>query len=332
MSQNYVYPSSSDVTITGIGNPTGLPVPADAIYIAGKDPSGNLHGVAVDSAGDLIVSPLTNTSVVKAQLQDNNGAAVVLGQALMATSLPVAIASNQSAIPVSQSGTWNINNISGTISLPTGASTSALQSTISGQLPATLGQKASAASLAVVIASDQSTLPVSASALPLPSGAATSALQTTGNTSLASIVTNTTGASTSALQTTGNTSLATIATNTTGASTAANQTTGNTSLSTIATNTTRQGTLTDGSGSTSATPSTSTQIFAANSSRKYLLIQNLDSSNNIYINFTSAASNGTGSYTLLPYGVLAMESLYVSTQAVNVLATVASINFTAKQG
>lgn len=32
-------------------------------------------------------------------------------------------------IPVSQSGTWNINNISGTISLPTGASTSALQTT-----------------------------------------------------------------------------------------------------------------------------------------------------------------------------------------------------------
>ena len=41
---------------------------------------------------------------------------------------------------------------------------------------------------------------------------ATSALQTSGNTSLASIATNTAGAATSALQTTGNTSLATIAT------------------------------------------------------------------------------------------------------------------------
>src|SRR5579871_4732644 len=38
-------------------------------------------------------------------------------------------------------------------------------------------------------------------------------------------------------QATGNTSLATIATNTTGVATAANQTTGNTSLATIATNT-----------------------------------------------------------------------------------------------
>lgn len=53
-------------------------------------------------------------------------------------------------------------------------------------------------------------------ALPLPSGAATSALQTTGNTSLSTIITNTTGVSTAANQTTGNASLSTIATNTTG--------------------------------------------------------------------------------------------------------------------
>lgn len=51
------------------------------------------------------------------------------GQALMAASLPVVIASNQSAIPASQSGTWNITNVSGTVSLPTGAATSALQTT-----------------------------------------------------------------------------------------------------------------------------------------------------------------------------------------------------------
>lgn len=61
-----------------------------------------------------------------------------LGQTLMALSTPVVIASDQSAVPISddggsitvdgtvaatQSGTWNINNISGTISLPTGAAT-----------------------------------------------------------------------------------------------------------------------------------------------------------------------------------------------------------------
>lgn len=75
------------------------------------------------------------------------------GQQTMANSISVAIASNQSAVPVSdngitlsvddgagsltvdgtiaatQSGTWNVNNISGTVSLPTGAATSANQST-----------------------------------------------------------------------------------------------------------------------------------------------------------------------------------------------------------
>lgn len=49
------------------------------------------------------------------------------GQEIMDNSLPVVIASDQSAIPVSQSGTWNVNNVSGTISLPTGAATLAEQ-------------------------------------------------------------------------------------------------------------------------------------------------------------------------------------------------------------
>ncbi len=52
-----------------------------------------------------------------------------LGQKTMANSAPVVIASDQSAVPASQSGTWNITNISGTVSLPTGAATAANQST-----------------------------------------------------------------------------------------------------------------------------------------------------------------------------------------------------------
>lgn len=57
-----------------------------------------------------------------------------------------------------QSGTWNINNVSGTVSLPTGAATDSTISTMSGKLPATLGQTTSANSMAVVIASDQNTI------------------------------------------------------------------------------------------------------------------------------------------------------------------------------
>lgn len=78
-------------------------------------------------------------------------------------------------VAATQSGTWNINSVStipsipagsnnigsitditGTVSLPTGAATSALQTQISGQLPTTLGQKVMASSMSVAIASDQS--------------------------------------------------------------------------------------------------------------------------------------------------------------------------------
>ena len=55
----------------------------------------------------------------------------------------------------------------------------------------TLGQKTSSGSVPIVIASDQSTLPVSISSIALPTGASTSALQITGNTTLSSILTNT---------------------------------------------------------------------------------------------------------------------------------------------
>jgi len=123
-----------------------------------------------------------------------------LGQKTMAGGLAVTVASDQSAIPASQSGTWNITNVSGTISLPTGAATEANQVTdqgligaltetapasdtassgLNGRLqriaqrltslialfPASLGTKTAAASFPVVIASDQ--------ILPLPTGAAT---------------------------------------------------------------------------------------------------------------------------------------------------------------
>jgi hypothetical protein len=53
--------------------------------------------------------------------------------------------------------------------------TEATLSAMSAKLPATIGQKAMAASLAVAIASDQSAIPVSAASLPLPTGAATEA-------------------------------------------------------------------------------------------------------------------------------------------------------------
>lgn len=131
---------------------------------------------------------------------------------------------------VSQSGTWtagrtwtlssgtdsvNVNNISGTVSLPTGAATEvtlaklpvAQGSTTSGE-SGPLAQGAATTSspsystgttnplsltTAGALRTDASatTQPISAAALPLPVGASTSALQTSGNSSLSSIDTKT---------------------------------------------------------------------------------------------------------------------------------------------
>lgn len=126
-----------------------------------------------------------------------------LGQKTMANSAPVVIASDQSAIPASQSGTWNLNNISGTISLPTGAATESTLGSIDGKLRAfdldsgagtqnvlgiSLRKSASGGSVEFGTSSDPlridptgtTTQPISAASLPLPSGAATSAIQTDG--------------------------------------------------------------------------------------------------------------------------------------------------------
>lgn len=50
----------------------------------------------------------SGTWTVNAHLQDNTGSAITLGQKVMASSVPVVIASDQTAIPASQSGTWTV--------------------------------------------------------------------------------------------------------------------------------------------------------------------------------------------------------------------------------
>jgi hypothetical protein len=166
------------------------------------------------------------------------------GQALASASLPVVLASDQGALAVTVSGVSTAANqtianaslasidgktatlvggrvpVDGSavtqpvsaaaLPLPAGASTAANQTTANASLASidgklgSLGQKLMAGSAPIVIASDQSAVPISAASLPLPSGAATSALQSTGNSSLATIATNTTGAALDSTLTGGN--------------------------------------------------------------------------------------------------------------------------------
>lgn len=152
-----------------------------------------------------------------------------LGQKTSANSLAVVLPSDQTVSisgSVTASGTVAVSNFPVTqpvsavaLPLPSGASTSALQTTGNNSLSSIDGK---------IVAVNTGAVVVSSSAL--PTGASTSALQTTGNTSLSSIdgkiVTVNTGAvtvSASALPT--------------GAATSANQTTANASLSSIDTKT-----------------------------------------------------------------------------------------------
>jgi hypothetical protein len=91
------------------------------------------------------VTVLIDKDTDSISIWDSAGHSITIGQKTMANSLPVVIASDQTPINVAQSGTWNINNITGTVSLPTGAATAANQSSeitlltsIDGKIPSGL--------------------------------------------------------------------------------------------------------------------------------------------------------------------------------------------------
>ena len=241
-------------------------------------------------------------------------------------------------------GSGVIQPISATaLPLPTGAATSALQTTInttltaiSGQLPATLGQKTSANSLSVTIASDQSTIAITgnvgvaqgsttaAEIGPLVQGAVTTAAPTytTATTHPLSLTTAgalrvdgsavtqpisaaalplPAGAATSALQTAGNATLTAISAQ---LPTTIGQTTSSGSLSVVLASNQPAIPVTQDLSSTGTLTSvslslTSQTFLAANANRKGFIIYN-DSLNIIFLAFSATASTTAFSVKLQP--------------------------------
>lgn len=89
---------------------------AEGVDHQALDVAAYFGGAAIDPRS---IRALTNTDVVKAQLQDNAGTAITLGQKVMASSIPVVLASDESTLPISAAS----------LPLPTGASTLAEQQT-----------------------------------------------------------------------------------------------------------------------------------------------------------------------------------------------------------
>jgi len=126
---------------------TGAAVPASATFIGFEDTSGDLSSVVLTASGELPVSaaslPLPSGAATAAnQVTGNNSLASIDGKI---------VAVNTGAVVVSSSA------------LPTGAATETTLSALNGKF-SSLGQKTMANSAPVVLASDQSAIPVTFSA------------------------------------------------------------------------------------------------------------------------------------------------------------------------
>lgn len=117
-SANQTNGSQKTEVVDGSGNiqPAG-DVLTRKIFVQPTDGTNN-QGYTASSEAKVLVTPLTNSSVVKAQLQDNAGTAITLGQKVMASSVPVVLSSDQTGI-----NTFLDKNGSGTISALNGAVT-----------------------------------------------------------------------------------------------------------------------------------------------------------------------------------------------------------------
>lgn len=154
--------SGASISIDFSG-PTGDPVPADAGFVGGVDSGGDLRGLAVDTSGNLQVDVLTsalptgaatlaeqqsqttllgtidtdtgtiatntgttatNTGTIAGDTTSLDAKIPAQGQALMAASVPVVIASDQTDLPVaiSAASTISVENLPTTVTVNAGAS------------------------------------------------------------------------------------------------------------------------------------------------------------------------------------------------------------------
>lgn len=157
--------ATTAITVQGSASGVDLPVaiassitiPISGVVIAQiKDSAGlslNSNGAGALEVAVTGTTPVSGTVAVTQSTSpwvDNitqfGGTNISTGTGASGAGIPRVTVSNDSNILATQSGTWNITNVSGTISLPTGASTSALQSSVQGS--ATGGTAATSSQLA----------------------------------------------------------------------------------------------------------------------------------------------------------------------------------------
>lgn len=125
-SSNQTNGTQKTQVVDGSGNvqPSG-DILTRKIFVQPTDGTNN-QGYTASNEARVLVTPLTNSSVVKAQLQDNAGTAITLGQKTMSSSIPAVLSSDQTGINTFQdkSGTGTITALNGAVTASTnGAST-----------------------------------------------------------------------------------------------------------------------------------------------------------------------------------------------------------------
>lgn len=207
--QNYYQRVGLNGAYVDVRNVVALPLPTGASTSALQTTGNNtLSAIDTKLGGTLAV----NVGLTDAELRASN-VNVAVNSALPPGANTIGSIANTS-FAATQSGTWNVTNISGTVSLPTGASTSALQTTGNASLSSVDTKLTTTNSTLATIDTDTGSIstsvssidtktpalvtgrvpvdgsgvtqPVSAASLPLPTSASTSALQTTINDTLTS--------------------------------------------------------------------------------------------------------------------------------------------------
>lgn len=170
MAQEFHYPSESASANPSVGV-NGAPIPGSSTLVAGENPTGDQQPLQTDAAGNLLVAPAPGTTG-DVNLVQVSGVAITLGQKLMAASLPVVLASDET-VPISAVA----------LPLPAGAATSANQTTEIASLASIDTHVTNIDTNTIHVDTDDVTITSSV----LPTGAATSANQSTEIASLASI-------------------------------------------------------------------------------------------------------------------------------------------------
>ncbi len=220
--------ASSDTTGTYLGfnsdsakaylTNTSLPLPTGAATSA-LQTTGNSSLSSIDSkittvnTGAVVVSSSvlpTGASTSALQTTGNDSLSSIDGKTatLVSGRVPVdpsgvtspvsftRLASATDSVAATQSGTWDVTNVSGVVSLPTGASTAANQTTGNSSLSSIDTKTPALVTGRIPVDGSAVTQPISAASLPLPAGAATQATLSSIDAKFSALGQNTMSAST----------------------------------------------------------------------------------------------------------------------------------------